>query len=45
MKKFKARGKALFDGSNESHNVTGYENVWYDKIRSRDGTLEHFGNY
>ena len=27
MKKFKARGKALFDGSNESQNVTGYENI------------------
>ena len=26
-KKFKTRRKALFDGSNESQNVTGYENT------------------
>ena len=27
LEEFKTRGKALFDGSNESQNVTGYENV------------------
>ena len=26
IKKFKTRGKALFDGPNESQNVTGCEN-------------------
>ena len=26
-KKFKTHGKALFDGPNESQNVTDYENV------------------
>ena len=41
-KKFKTRGKAVSDGSNQSQNVTGYEIVSFDKIRSRDGALEHF---
>ena len=41
-KNFKTRGKAVSDGSNQSQNVTGYEIVSFDKIRSRDGALEHF---
>ena len=43
--KIKTHGKALVDSSNESQNVTGYENVQFDKISSRDGTLEHFEKF
>jgi len=45
LKKIKTHRKALFDSSNESQNVTGYENVQFDKISSRDGALEHFENF
>ena len=44
-KKIKTHGKVLFDSSNESQNVTGYENVKFDKISSRDGALENFENF
>ena len=42
---FKTRGKAVSDGSNQSQNVTGYEIVSFDKIRSRDSALEHFEHF
>ena len=44
-KKIKMRGIAVYNGSNQSQNVAGYEIVSFDKIRSRDGALEHFENF
>ena len=44
-KKIKMRGIAVYNGSNQSQNVAGYEIVSFDKIRSRDGAPEHFENF